>query len=499
MSHLNAFPSLILLATTYGISRDCPDMINLAMGLGIKDKQTSIWTQLQMDCCAATGVTCTSQMVIGIDWGDMRLNGSINGTALPTGLQFVYLYNNQITGNIPVSFPAGLLYLILRNNQLTGNVPESLPSGLQGLYLYNNQLIGNIPVSLPAGLQSLYLGGNQLMGNIPASLPAGLQSLVLDNNKLTGNIPESLPSGLRYLYLYNNLLTGNISLSLPTGLQSLGLNNNQLTGNIPLSLPTGLQYVGLNENLLTGNIPATLPAGLQSLDLDNNLLSGNIPATLPVWLQYLYLHNNQLTGDIPLSLPAWLDVLYLGSNQLTGIVKIGTPFYLEIQNNFITDVIIADTSSLSRCNVSNNPLLGNPHISNLTMCAQSGLYSASLLTTTSIAVSDVSTLLTALGTIDMHSVSSKVFQKYIDSTGKSTNNIDTSIRDLTGNHYSFRVILHTLTLVEIVTQFFKLLGSSLVLIIVIYKTPWKREFKSKMRKRNKSKENMLLSAWLVSK
>ena len=110
MSHLNAFPSLILLITTYGISRDCPDMINLAMGLGVESKQPLIWTQLQMDCCAATGVTCTSQLVTGIDWRNMGLNGSINGTALPTGLQILNLGQNILSGNVSATMPAGLLY-----------------------------------------------------------------------------------------------------------------------------------------------------------------------------------------------------------------------------------------------------------------------------------------------------------------------------------------------------------------------------------------------------
>jgi hypothetical protein len=134
------------------------------------------------------------------------------------------------------------------------------------------------------------------------------------------------------------------------------------------------------------------------------------------------------------------------------------------------------------------------------MCAQSGLYNASLLpTVTSISLSSVSTQLTALGKIDMPPVSSIILQIYVDSAGKSTNNMGTSIRDSTGSHYSFKVILRTLTLVEIVTQFFKLLGSLLVLIIDIYKTPWRREFKSKMRKKSKPKQDMLLSAWLVNK
>ena len=428
-------------------------MINLAMGLGIESKRPLIWTQLQLDCCAATGVTCTSQLVTGIDWRNMGLNGSINGTALPTGLQVLYLYNSLLTGNIPTALPAGLQYLHLNNNQFTGN----------------------ISMSLPAGLQFLNFGNNKLTGNIPAELPTGLFYLYLPLNRLTGNIPTSLPTGLQILYLYNN----------------------QLTGNIPAALPTGLRYLYLPGNQLTGNIPSTLPAGLQ----------------------YLLLYNNQLTG----------------------MLKISYPIDLRIQDNLITDVIIAETASLVSCNVSNNPLLASPHISNLTMCVQSGLYSASLLPSVmSTSLSSVSTQLTALGTNDMSFVSSMISAEkatyHSSANGTSIIGseysfkifIPTSIAILSANsistlwenistppvsslvleilvgstrgsasttsystvYYSFKVILRTLTIVEIVTQFFKLLGSSLVLIVVIYKTPWRREFKSKMRKRNKAKDGM---------
>ena len=38
-----------------------------------------------------------------------------------------------------------------------------------------------------------------------------------------------------------------------------------------------------------------------------------------------------------------------------------------------------DTSTLTTCDISGNPLLGSPSIAALTMCTQTGLYAASLL------------------------------------------------------------------------------------------------------------------------
>jgi len=87
-----------------------------------------------------------------------------------------------------------------------------------------------------------------------------------------------------------------------------------------------------------------------------------------------------------------LNYLYLGSsgspgNHFTGQVKLNSPSEVRLNYNWITDVLIADTSQLtSGCDISYNPLLGNPNIVNLlgapVNCVQVGLYSASLLPNT---------------------------------------------------------------------------------------------------------------------
>lgn len=59
------------------------------------------------------------------------------------------------------------------------------------------------------------------------------------------------------------------------------------------------------------------------------------------------------------------------------------PTRVFINNNWITDVIVYETALLgSNCDLSNNPLLGNPDIANLTSCTQIGLYSMSLMPST---------------------------------------------------------------------------------------------------------------------
>ena len=277
----------LLIFNAYSISIDCPNIINLARGLGMVTQQPTIWTQLQTDCCTANGVGCVSQRATGIYWNNMNLNGSINQTALPSGLQQIYLDNNQLTGFVPSLFP----------------------SALQLLYLYHNELTGSIPSQWPDGLQQLNLGDNLFNGSVPSQWPNSLQF------QLTGPLPNTWPGGLQQLNLGNNQLTGSISL-------------------------------------------CTWPGGLQYLHLDTNYLSGDIP-TLPSTLV-----------ELRLGYPG--DSIY---NHFTGSLVLNQSQILFINNNSITDLVVYDPSLLAgNCDFSSNPLLGNPHISNLTMCVQNVLY-----------------------------------------------------------------------------------------------------------------------------
>ena len=79
----------------------------------------------------------------------------------------------------------------------------------------------------------------------------------------------------------------------------------------------------------------------------------------------------------------FLKVNGLPGNQFSGSVIMNQPTQFYIAGNWITNIIIHDTSLLgSNCDISNNPLLGTPEIFNLTACMQSGLYSANALPNT---------------------------------------------------------------------------------------------------------------------
>ena len=150
--------------------------------------------------------------------------------------------------------------------------------------------------------------------------------------------------------------------AMPTNLVEMRLNDNRLTGTIPENMPTGLRVLDLQRNKLTGRIPV-LPSNLNTLDVAECNLSGELPP-FPDTLSLFYL---SFPGDVGM--------------RFTGTLRLNRPSQIFIYNNWITDIVIQDTSAIhpAYCDISNNPLLGNPNIARLTMCTQTGLYNATSL------------------------------------------------------------------------------------------------------------------------
>lgn len=127
-----------------------------------------------------------------------------------------------------------LMILSLRSNHLNSNIPSdllSLPS-LRYIYLQDNNFSGDIPSSLPPKLNFLDLSFNSFTGSIPNATRSltRLTGLNLENNFLTGSIPDlSLPR-LKYLNLSNNHLNGSIPFSLQTFPSSSFVGNSMLCG-----------------------------------------------------------------------------------------------------------------------------------------------------------------------------------------------------------------------------------------------------------------------------
>ena len=209
---------ILFINYAYGNSVECPNVINLAFGLNLHLRRPTIWNQLQINCCNSTGITCAGNVLNSISWGNMGLNGTVNSTAMYfNGLQYLWLQNNKITGNLPNSFPSGFISLQMYNNKLTGTVPA-----------YTN------------GVVELWIDGNQLTGDVPA-IPNSMQYLTLGTSSRPGN---AFTGTLRFNKPYYASIVGNyitdvifINLSQLPASGSCDLSGNPLLGNpnlIPL-------------------------------------------------------------------------------------------------------------------------------------------------------------------------------------------------------------------------------------------------------------------------
>ena len=251
---------------------------------------------------------------------------------------------------------------------------------------------------------------------------------------------------------------------------------------------------------LNGFINGTaIPSNVTSLILADNDLKGPIPSSLPVKLLELDLDRNEMSGDLPL-FPSTLQRLYLGptGNKFSGTLRLNRPIELYIRNNWITDVFIQDSSVLgtgvSDCDLSNNPLLGNPNIAGLTMCTKYGLYSATLLpvtrsTRTTKLASSTSTVITTYQTTNL------VFTDVttIDALATAVEKIITTNVTRTSTLTSTSNLTSSIGTVPVAHGFIVNLGmmvrvliNGMFLTAVFMKTPFKREFKKNIKEKTRS-------------
>ena len=145
-----------------------------------------------------------------------------------------------------------------------------------------------------------------------------------------------------------------------------------------------LNWEGFNP-ILNGFINGSaLPTSLTHIRIERNEIQGKLPTTWPSGMIHIEVNKNRLYGDISLvQFPQSLETLQLGyptepGNQFSGTLYLYKPTVVLINYNWITDVQITDIVRLNRCDLSDNPLLGNSR-ANLATCTKNGLYAASLL------------------------------------------------------------------------------------------------------------------------
>ena len=263
---------------------------------------------------------------------------------------------------------------------------------------------------------------------------------------------------------------------------------------------------------LNGVINGTaIPSSMIILRLNNNAIIGSITNALPDGLLYLYLYGNQMSGDLP-SFPNTLTRLVLGypgypGNRFTGTLILNQPIQLYINDNWITDVVIRDSSVLATggylCDLSNTPLLGNQNIAELTICTKNGLYSAALLpvtrsmTTLTKPTRDLGTTIavtsaTLDGTTAMEMTTNfgRTTVHQTSSSEMESGRMLSSVMLVTGTRTDTSTSsMGTVAILQELSDFAVKLGmmvrvviSGMLLTYVLSRTPFNREFKKMMSK-----------------
>ena len=241
-----------------------------------------------------------------------------------------------------------------------------------------------------------------------------------------------------------------------------------------------------------------------------------------------------MSGDIP-AFPSTLEYLQLGypgfpGNHFTGSVRLNAPVFLFINENWITDVVIQDKSGLptNNCDLSNNPLLGNPNIAWLIVCTKNGLYSAGLLpntkSTSTVVTARFTTLsremkvsiayMTSLDLLFAKSTEVSRFTTAVTSTTVSESTIMTiamvetiklQITTSSKQNGARRPILKrtsTTESVKFVIQIslftvglevmIRVFISWMIFAVVIFKTPFRKAFKRNIKKQKTRTDEQLL-------
>ncbi|MDI3503826.1 MAG: hypothetical protein PWP64_762 [Candidatus Cloacimonadota bacterium] len=242
---------------------------------------------------------------------------SIEGAQYLSNLQYLHLYNNQISDLSPLSTLDNLQHLYLGVNQISDLSPLSTLSNLQVLYLYENQISDLSPLSTLSNLQELDLWFNQISDLNPLSTLSNLQELGLSDNQISDLSPLSTLSNLYWLDLGYNQISDLSPLSTLSNLQYLELVSNQISDLSPLSNLSNLQELWLKYNQISDLSPLSTLSNLQYLYLHNNQISDLSPLSTLSNLQDLWLGYNQISDLSPLSTLSNLDYLYLYNNPLS--------------------------------------------------------------------------------------------------------------------------------------------------------------------------------------
>ncbi|MBK8683837.1 MAG: hypothetical protein IPN26_02005 [Bacteroidetes bacterium] len=241
------------------------------------------------------------------------------------GSNYLYLYNNQLTGNLTLTDAAGYTggyNTQMRNNTITGNTVVN-SNGTNHVYeaitqanLYNGNLTFNIAGS--GNVYTSYQGKSIINGNYTVNrTAAGYTSLFGNAATISGNFSYTKNAG-------GGSDLGTLSSKTSIG----GTINLNVTQN--LTSPFSLSRI---QNLTNGGSPSIL--NIQAPDIQQDSLLVTSFSLTGYANQFAYFYNNQLTGNL-----TWSDsASYTGGfntqfrnstiNGNSTITILGTNTFLE--------------------------------------------------------------------------------------------------------------------------------------------------------------------------
>jgi len=323
-----------------------------------------------------------------LDLGVQKLKGTVPAELGDLPLTDIVLYDNSLTGTIPISIYSHARLLWLSYNKFDPSfIPPTVGSQMESLALTESQITGTIPTQLLSvgNLKELYLSANQITGTIPSEIGlvgASLQVLQLHGNVLSATLPTEigLLTNLTAFSVQRNQFTGTIPtyVGLLTALTGLYLFGNQLSGNVPteLSLLSNLEELLLSSRQFpNANLNGTIPLMVEHDETAENLAdfiawpkmkglwlaSTHIDSTLPSQIQFMTNlqelrlgQDHQMSGTIPseFGVLSMLVDLELATSNLTGAVPselglLTNLIYLRLQDNHLSGPLPVELANLT--------------------------------------------------------------------------------------------------------------------------------------------------------
>eukprot|EP00834_Sanchytrium_tribonematis_P004583 NODE_234_length_12000_cov_0.516343.p6 type:complete len:227 gc:universal NODE_234_length_12000_cov_0.516343:1688-1008(-) len=216
----------LLLATS--ISIDCPVVLKLARQLNFKQKYTTIYQQMEADCCSTPGITCQNDRVTELRWT------STNG------------YSMQSSSYQTVKEPNTTIYVlppylqVLDSNQFYGGLMNEIPFNMTYLQMTTSYVTLNV-TEMPQSLNYVYLGFSKLIQD--TKWPDSLTTLKFD--KMVTKLPD-WPMNLTFLGLADCLFT-DVLPELPPKIDLIGLERNSFSGSLTLKTKVTSIYANYNN------------------------------------------------------------------------------------------------------------------------------------------------------------------------------------------------------------------------------------------------------------